>query len=89
MGRALMSRPALLLLGEPSLGLATLSKSCSTSIVRAINGQGTTVCLLEQNARKSLAIARGYVLQKGEIVGGGDGGGAARLRRPPRAYLAT
>ncbi len=78
MGRALMSRPSLLLLDEPSLGLSPLLVEQLFDIVQAINGQGTTVFLVEQNARKSLAIAQhGYVLQKGEIVGAGT---AADLR---------
>ena len=71
-GRALMSRPALLLLDEPSLGLSPLLVEQLFGIVQAINRQGTTVFLVEQNARKSLAIAHhGYVLQKGAIVGAG------------------
>ncbi|MBI3629955.1 MAG: ABC transporter ATP-binding protein [Candidatus Rokubacteria bacterium] len=90
MGRALMSRPALLLLDEPSLGLSPLLVEQLFDIVQAINGQGTTVFLVEQNARKSLAIAhRGYVLQKGEIVGAGT---AAELRASDvvrHAYLTT
>jgi len=90
MGRALMSRPALLLLDEPSLGLSPLLVEQLFDIVQAINRQGTTVFLVEQNARKSLAIAhRGYVLQKGEIVGAGT---AAELRASDvvrHAYLTT
>lgn len=71
-GRALMSRPALLLLDEPSLGLAPRLVEQVFDLVRTINATGTTVFLVEQNARKTLAIAhRGYVLQKGEIVGSG------------------
>jgi len=71
-GRALMSRPALLLLDEPSLGLAPRLVEQVFDLVRSINARGTTVFLVEQNARKTLAIAhRGYVLQKGEIVGSG------------------
>jgi branched-chain amino acid transport system ATP-binding protein len=71
-GRALMGRPRLLLLDEPSLGLSPLLVEQIFELIGAINRQGTTVFLVEQNARKSLALAhRGYVLQKGEIVGAG------------------
>jgi len=89
-GRALMSRPALLLLDEPSLGLSPLLVEQLFGIVQAINRQGTTVFLVEQNARKSLAIAHhGYVLQKGAIVGAGT---AAELEASDvvrHAYLTT
>jgi branched-chain amino acid transport system ATP-binding protein len=89
-GRALMARPVLLLLDEPSLGLSPLLVDQLFDIVESINRQGTTVFLVEQNARKSLAIAhRGYVLQKGEVVGAGA---AADLRRSDvvrRAYLSA
>jgi branched-chain amino acid transport system ATP-binding protein len=71
-GRALMGRPRLLLLDEPSLGLSPLLVEQIFELIGAINRQGTTVFLVEQNARKSLALAhRGYVIQKGEIVGAG------------------
>jgi branched-chain amino acid transport system ATP-binding protein len=71
-GRGLMGRPRLLLLDEPSLGLSPLLVEQIFELIGAINRQGTTVFLVEQNARKSLALAhRGYVLQKGEIVGAG------------------
>src|SRR6266403_5171134 len=73
MGRALMGRPKLLLLDEPSLGLAPLLVEQLFGIIRAINEGGTTVFLIEQNARKTLEIAHhGFVLQKGEIVGHGS-----------------
>jgi branched-chain amino acid transport system ATP-binding protein len=89
-GRALMSRPTLLLLDEPSLGLSPLLVDQVFETVQRINRAGTTVFLVEQNARKALAVAhRGFVLQKGEIVGGGS---AALLRDSDvvrRAYLAT
>ncbi len=78
MGRALMSRPRLLLLDEPSLGLAPLLVEQLFAMVAAINRDGTTVFLVEQNARKTLDLAhRGFLLQKGEIVGRGT---AAELR---------
>jgi branched-chain amino acid transport system ATP-binding protein len=68
-GRALMTQPDLLLLDEPSLGLAPLMVEKIFEIVREINGQGTTVLLVEQNAHMALQVAnRGYVLESGEIV---------------------
>jgi branched-chain amino acid transport system ATP-binding protein len=69
-GRALMSRPRLLLLDEPSLGLAPMIVQRIFSIVRDINTQaGTTILLVEQNANIALQIAqRGYVLETGNIV---------------------
>jgi branched-chain amino acid transport system ATP-binding protein len=68
-GRALMARPRLLLLDEPSLGLAPQVVQTIFGIVRDINSQGTTVLLVEQNAHMALRIAhRGYVLQTGQIV---------------------
>ncbi len=72
MGRALMGRPKLLLLDEPSLGLAPVLIEQLFAMVQAINRGGTTVLLVEQNARKTLEIAHhGFLLQKGEIVGSG------------------
>ncbi|MGQ9547677.1 MAG: ABC transporter ATP-binding protein [Roseiflexus sp.] len=68
-GRALMSRPRVLLLDEPSMGLAPVLVEQIFSIISDINAQGTTILLVEQNALMALAIAhRGYVLQTGEIV---------------------
>ena len=68
-GRALMSRPQLLLLDEPSMGLAPLLVQQIFDIIREINEQGTTVLLVEQNAVQALSIAnRGYVLETGSIV---------------------
>ncbi|MGH7788964.1 MAG: ABC transporter ATP-binding protein [Candidatus Binatia bacterium] len=68
-GRALMARPQLLLLDEPSLGLAPLVVQQIFAIIQAINAQGTTILLVEQNAHLALRIAnRGYVLQTGKIV---------------------
>jgi branched-chain amino acid transport system ATP-binding protein len=72
-GRGLMSRPKLLLLDEPSLGLAPLLVKEIMGLIRRINQEGVTVLLVEQNARQALQIAqRGYVLQKGTIVRSGS-----------------
>lgn len=69
MGRALMSRPSLLLMDEPSMGLAPVLVEAIFSTIEDINKQGTTILLVEQNALMALQIAsRGYVLQTGEIV---------------------
>src|SRR4029077_20171167 len=74
MGRALMARPKLLMLDEPSLGLAPILVETIFSMVREINGQGTPVLLVEQNAHKALEVAhRGYVLETGVIVQSGTG----------------
>jgi branched-chain amino acid transport system ATP-binding protein len=68
-GRALMSRPSLLLLDEPSMGLAPLIVAQIFTIIQQINAQGTAVLLVEQNAAQALKYAsRGYVLANGEIV---------------------
>ncbi|HAA28824.1 MAG TPA: ABC transporter ATP-binding protein [Cyanobacteria bacterium UBA8553] len=67
--RAMMARPRLLLLDEPSMGLAPMLVTQIFSIIRDINQQGTTILLVEQNARMALTVAnRGYVLQTGQIV---------------------
>jgi branched-chain amino acid transport system ATP-binding protein len=69
MGRALMSRPRLLLLDEPSLGLSPILVQTIFKIIREINARGTTILLIEQNARQALSIAsRGYVLEIGKIA---------------------
>ena len=68
-GRALMARPRLLLLDEPSLGLAPFLVQSIFKIIREINQQGVTVLLVEQNANQALRIAnRGYVLETGRVV---------------------
>jgi branched-chain amino acid transport system ATP-binding protein len=73
-GRALMSRPRLLILDEPSLGLAPLMVKAIFDAVRAINAEGTTVLLVEQNLVQSLRLShRGYVLETGRIVLAGSG----------------
>jgi branched-chain amino acid transport system ATP-binding protein len=67
--RALMSRPRLLLLDEPSMGLAPILVEAIFDTVREINSQGTTILLVEQNAQMALQIAhRGYVLETGEVA---------------------
>ena len=69
MGRALMARPSLLLLDEPSMGLSPILVETIFGIIRDINRQGTTILLVEQNARMALRVAhRGYVIQTGRIV---------------------
>jgi branched-chain amino acid transport system ATP-binding protein len=87
-GRALMSRPRLLLLDEPSLGLAPLIVKKIFEVIAELNAQGTTVLLVEQNARMALKLAhRGYVLETGQITLSDD---AARLLEDPKvksAYL--
>lgn len=68
MGRAMMSRPRLLLMDEPSMGLAPVLVDLIFETIRNINHEGTTILLVEQNAHKALQVAsRGYVLQTGEI----------------------
>jgi branched-chain amino acid transport system ATP-binding protein len=89
MGRGLISRPRLLLLDEPSLGLAPNLVQEVFRTIKAINVQGTTVLLVEQNARMALQIAhRGYVLETGKVVL--EGSGTALLHDPAvtEAYLA-
>lgn len=72
-GRALMSRPRLLLLDEPSLGLAPLIGARIFEIIRDLNNHGVPVLLVEQNARTALRMAkRGYVLETGRIVQEGE-----------------
>jgi branched-chain amino acid transport system ATP-binding protein len=72
-GRALMGKPKLLLLDEPSMGLAPIVTSQIFSMIREINRQGTTILLVEQNAMQALRLGhRGYVLEGGEIVGSGS-----------------
>ena len=87
-GRALMGKPRLLLLDEPSMGLAPLVVAQIFDIVREINREGVTVLLVEQNAAQALALAhRGYVLETGEIVLSGTGGELLADDRVRAAYL--
>ncbi len=87
-GRALMGKPELLLLDEPSMGLAPLIVAQIFEIVREINELGVTVLLVEQNAAQALALAdRGYVLETGEIVLQGTGSELLADDRVRAAYL--
>jgi len=88
MGRALMSRPRLLLLDEPSMGLAPLLVREIFSIIKEINATGTTVLLVEQNAHMALSIAhRAYVLETGRITLSGDAKELAASEAVRKAYL--
>jgi branched-chain amino acid transport system ATP-binding protein len=88
MGRALMARPKVLLMDEPSMGLSPIMVDKIFEVVKDIHGRGTTVLLVEQNASRALQLAdRGYVMDSGEITMSGD---AASLLSDPRvraAYL--
>jgi branched-chain amino acid transport system ATP-binding protein len=88
MGRALMARPRVLLLDEPSMGLAPLMVDKIFEVISDIHRQGVTVLLVEQNASRALQLAsRGYVMESGEITMSGD---AKALLNDPKvraAYL--
>ncbi|MHB1710860.1 MAG: ABC transporter ATP-binding protein [Acidimicrobiales bacterium] len=87
-GRALMSRPKLLILDEPSLGLAPLVAGAVLRAVAELQARGITILLIEQNARAALRIAdRGYVLERGRIVLSGTGKELARSETVRRVYL--
>jgi branched-chain amino acid transport system ATP-binding protein len=87
-GRALMGRPSLLLLDEPSMGLAPLFVQKIFAIVQEINAQGTTVLLIEQNAAQALKLAsRGYVLETGEVVMSDEASTLLTDERVRAAYL--
>ncbi|MBO5666668.1 MAG: ABC transporter ATP-binding protein [Firmicutes bacterium] len=88
MGRALMSRPKILLLDEPSMGLAPILVQEIFNIIKVINATGTTVLLVEQNANMALSIAdRGYVIETGSIVLSGTGKELASSEAVRKAYL--
>ena len=88
MGRALMSKPKLLLLDEPSMGLSPLLVSEIFNIIQEINKQGMTILLVEQNAKKALSIAnRGYVLETGNIVKENDAQALLHDESIRKAYL--
>jgi branched-chain amino acid transport system ATP-binding protein len=87
-GRALMARPELLLLDEPSMGLAPMFVERIFDIIQEINGQGTTILLIEQNAQMALQSAsRGYVIESGEIVLEDRASSLLTDERVRRAYL--
>ena len=87
-GRALMSEPRMLLLDEPSLGLAPILVQQVFNTIKEINAQGTTVLLVEQNALQALSIAnRGYVLQTGEVVLSGSADDLRQNETVRKAYL--
>ena len=88
MSRALMANPNLLLLDEPSMGLAPILVDEIFSIIKGINEEGTTILLVEQNAYKALALAgRAYILETGEIVKTGDAAGLMKDDAVKAAYL--
>ena len=83
--RAMMSAPRLLMLDEPSLGLAPKMVDELLAIARRIADAGTTVLMVEQNVQKALAVAdRGYVIERGTLVASGAGDAAGALHRGPR-----
>ena len=88
MGRALMTKPKLLLLDEPSMGLAPIFINEIFNIIQDINDQGTTILLVEQNANKALEIAdQAYVLESGQIVLSGSGQELLASDAVQKAYL--
>ena len=87
-GRALMARPSIILMDEPSMGLSPLYVSEIFAIIQEINKDGTTVLLVEQNAKKALSISnRAYVLETGNIVLEGDAKELMQNDQVKRAYL--
>lgn len=88
MGRALMAKPEIIVMDEPSMGLSPLLVTEIFSIIEEINKEGTTVLLVEQNAKKALSIAdRGYVLETGKIVLEGDAKELMNNDEVKKAYL--
>ena len=88
MGRALMSKPSLLMLDEPSMGLAPILVEQIFDIVRELNQHGTTILLVEQNANMALSVAhRGYVLETGKIVTTGTGAELLASPAIKKAYV--
>ncbi|MBO4218993.1 MAG: ABC transporter ATP-binding protein [Erysipelotrichaceae bacterium] len=88
MGRALMSKPRLLMLDEPSMGLSPILVDEIFSIIKGLHQQGTTILLVEQNARMALSVAdRGYVLETGKIVLSADADELLHNDMVRKAYL--
>ena len=88
MGRALMSHPKLIVMDEPSMGLSPIYVNEIFDIIQSINKDGTTVLLVEQNAKKALSIAdRAYVLETGNIVLSGDASDLLNNDQVKKAYL--
>ena len=88
MGRALMSKPKLMMLDEPSMGLAPILVEQIFDIIKELNQHGTTILLVEQNAQMALSVAhRGYVLETGKIIATGTGQELLRNEAVKRAYL--
>ena len=88
MGRALMSKPSIILMDEPSMGLSPLLVKEIFSIIKEVHSQGMTVLLVEQNAKMALAISnRAYVLETGHITISGDAGELMNDPRVKKAYL--
>lgn len=87
-GRALMSRPKMILMDEPSMGLAPILVEQIFDIINTINNAGTTILLVEQNAKQALEIAdRGYVLETGKIIAEGSGKELLQDAKVKEAYL--
>jgi branched-chain amino acid transport system ATP-binding protein len=87
-GRALMSRPRILLLDEPSMGLAPVLVDTIFDIIKALNDEGVTILLVEQNAARALSVAsRGYVLETGRIILQGNAQELAANEEVRKAYL--
>lgn len=87
-GRAMMARPLLLMLDEPSLGLAPVMVDVMFDAIAQLNKQGLGILLVEQNVAESLALAhRGYVLENGEVVLEGAAADLSRDERVRQAYL--
>ena len=88
MGRALMSHPKLLMLDEPSMGLAPILVEQIFNIIQDLNRKGSTILLVEQNAQMALSVAhRGYVMETGQIVATGSGAELIESPAIKRAYL--
>ena len=88
MGRSLMSHPRLLMLDEPSMGLAPILVEQIFDIIRTLHQDGTTILLVEQNAQKALSVAtRAYVLETGSVILSGTGEELSRDDRVKKAYL--